>query len=122
VPPELAQALDLAGYPWKAVGNERSAIQYEPDDGWAGGVIGAAVDPAGAFSPPAGGFSVCRGVRKRALPLEPMLLLVSGAQLSDLELREDLFDDFCLYPFQPLELEARLKHLFWRTGGGPPPA
>ena len=46
---------------------------------------------------------------------------MSGAQLADLELRDDLFDDFCLYPFQPRELEARLKHLFWRTGRGTRP-
>jgi DNA-binding response OmpR family regulator len=41
--------------------------------------------------------------------------------LADLELREDLFDDFCLAPVQPAELEARLKHLFWRTGSGTRP-
>ena len=50
-----------------------------------------------------------------------MLLLVSGTQLGDLELRDDLFDDFCLAPFHPRELEARLKHLFWRTGRGTRP-
>src|SRR4029450_881344 len=36
-PPELAQALALAGYPWKGVADERSAARSEPDDGWAGG-------------------------------------------------------------------------------------
>jgi two-component system, OmpR family, alkaline phosphatase synthesis response regulator PhoP len=113
-PPELAQALDLAGYPWKGVSDERSAARSEPDDGWSGGVIVAAADPEGAFA-------LCRALRKRDVPLEPLLLLVSGRQLADLELREDLFDDFCLYPFQPLELEARLKHLFWRTGRGTRP-
>ena len=45
----------------------------------------------------------------------------SGTQLGDLELRDDLFDDFCLAPFHPRELEARLKHLFWRTGRGTRP-
>ena len=44
-----------------------------------------------------------------------------GAQLADLELRDDLFDDFCLAPFHPRELEARLKHLFWKKGGGTRP-
>ena len=29
----------------------------------------------------------------------------------------DLYDDFCLTPFHPRELEARLKHQFWRIGG-----
>src|SRR4030095_3169237 len=49
-------------------------------------------------------------------------LVLLGAQVIDgRELREDLFDDFCVTPFQPLELEARLKHLFWRTGRGTRP-
>jgi two-component system, OmpR family, alkaline phosphatase synthesis response regulator PhoP len=86
----------------------------EPDDGWAGAIICDDVDPEG-------GFALCRALRKRDLPLEPVLLLVSGTQLGDLELRDDLFDDFCLAPFHPRELEARLKHLFWRTGRGTRP-
>ncbi|MGQ0520079.1 MAG: winged helix-turn-helix domain-containing protein [Actinomycetota bacterium] len=114
VPPALAQALDLAGYPWKAVAKVEAAARAEPEDGWAGAIICAAEDPEGAFA-------LCRSLRKRDLPLEPLLLLVTGQQLADLELREDLFDDFCLWPFQPRELEARLKHLFWRTGRGTRP-
>jgi DNA-binding response OmpR family regulator len=113
-PPELAQALDLAGYPWKSVGNEGSITSLEPDDGWAGAIICADVDADGAFA-------ICRALRKRDVPLEPLLLLCTGAQLGDLELRDDLFDDFCLAPFHPRELEARLKHLFWRTGRGTRP-
>ena len=113
-PPELAQALDLAGYPWKPVSNEASVARAEPEDGWAGAIICADGDPEGAFA-------LCRALRKRDLPLEPLLLLISGTQLADLELRDDLFDDFCLAPFHPRELEARLKHLFWRTGRGTRP-
>jgi DNA-binding response OmpR family regulator len=113
-PPDLAQALDFGGYPWTAVGNEEDVERLEPEDGWAGAVIAADQNPEGAFS-------VCRAVRKRDLPLEPLLLLVNGSQLGDLELRDDLFDDFCLTPFHPRELEARLKHLFWRTGTGTRP-
>ena len=114
VPPALAQTLDLAGYPWKAVTTAEMAVRLEPEDGWAGAIVCAAEDPEGAFA-------LCRTLRKRDLPLEPLLLLVAGHQLADLELREDLFDDFCLWPFQPRELEARLKHLFWRTGRGTRP-
>ena len=44
-----------------------------------------------------------------------------GSRLHDLELRDDLFDDFCLTPFHPRELEARLKHLFFRAGRGSRP-
>jgi DNA-binding response OmpR family regulator len=113
-PPELAQALDLGGYPWKCAGSVEAAAQLEPDDGWAGAIVVADADPDAAFT-------LCRTLRRRDIPLEPVLLLVSGVQLADLELRDDLFDDFCLNPFHPRELEARLKHLFWRTGTGTRP-
>lgn len=113
-PPTLAQTLDLAGYPWKATSSAESVAQLEPEDGWSGAVICADEDPEGAFN-------LCRAIRKRDTALEPVLLLVAATQLTDLELREDLFDDFCVTPFQPRELEARLKHLFWRTGRGTRP-
>ena len=113
-PPELAQALDLGGYPWKAVGDEVSAARSEPDDGWAGAIVLADGDPEAAFA-------LCRALRKRDMPLEPLILLVNGTQIGELELRDDLFDDFCLAPVHPRELEARLKHLFWRTGRGTRP-
>jgi DNA-binding response OmpR family regulator len=113
-PPVLAQTLDLGGYPWKAVSSAEGAATSEPEDGWSGAIIDASEEPDGAFA-------LCRSLRKRDLPFEPVLLLVSGVQLPDLELREDLFDDFALTPFQPAELEARIKHLFWRTGRGTRP-
>ncbi|HEX2185970.1 MAG TPA: response regulator transcription factor [Chloroflexota bacterium] len=113
-PPALAQALDLGGYPWKSAGSPDAAGRVEPEDGWSGALVVADEDPEAAFA-------LCRALRKRDLPLEPLLLLVSVTQLPDLELREDLFDDFCITPFQPRELEARLKHLFWRTGRGTRP-
>jgi two-component system, OmpR family, alkaline phosphatase synthesis response regulator PhoP len=113
-PPALAQALDLSGYPWKSAGSPEAAERLEPEDGWAGALICADVDPEGAFT-------LCRSLRKRDLPFEPLLLLVSVAQLTELELREDLFDDFCITPWQPRELEARVAHLFWRTGRGSRP-
>ena len=114
VPPELAQTLDLAGYPWKPVSDEHAADRQEPPDGWAGAIVCGDTEPDRAFA-------VCRSLRKRDVPLEPLLLLVSGAQLTDLEHRDDLFDDFMLTPFHPRELEARLKHLFRRTGRGTRP-
>jgi DNA-binding response OmpR family regulator len=114
LPGDLASALDLAGYPWKAASSADLASKGEPDDGWAGAIVCATRDPDGAFG-------LCRALRKRDVPLEPLLLVIDPHQLPDLELRDDLFDDFCLAPMQPRELESRLKHLFWRTGGGTRP-
>jgi len=51
-------------------------------------------------------------------PLRPVLLVLSQACLAELELREDLFDDFVLASATYEEVEARLTHLFWRTGRG----
>ena len=79
-------------------------MQHEPADGWSGAIVCADDDPEGAFS-------MCRSLRKGDSPVQSILLLVSGAQLHELEHREDLFDDFCLAPFHPKELEARVRHL-----------
>ena len=114
LPAEVVAALDAAGYPHKSVLDERGAAALEPEDGWAGAVIVADEDPEGAFG-------LCRVLRKRDVPLEPLLLVLGPAGLPDLELREDLFDDFCLLPLRSGELRRRLEHLFWRTGRGTRP-
>ena len=113
-PAVLAQTLDLAGYRWLSASTPGAAERLEPDDGWAGVIVAADADPDGAWA-------LCRALRKRDVPVEPLLLLVGGSQLNDLELREDLFDDFCLSPFHPRELEARIRHLLWRAGKGSRP-
>lgn len=109
-PPELAKALDLGGYSWKAVPDETSARAQEPDDGWRGAIVVLGDDPESAFA-------LCRALRRRDNPVEPLLVLASGAQLDELQLRDELYDDFCIDPFHPRELEARLRHLLWRVGG-----
>ena len=113
-PPLLAQALDLGGYPWKSVASTQVAERVEPDDGWSGAIVCADSDPEGAFA-------ICRALRKRDIPLAPVLLVVSVSQLQELNLREDLYDDFCVSPWQGQEIDTRLGHLFWRTGRGTRP-
>ena len=110
-PPELAQSLDLAGLGWKAAANAAVAEQLEDEHPFSAAVVVADQDPEGAFA-------LLRAMRKRNSPLEAVLLLVNGGQLNQLEMRDDLFDDFCLTPFQPRELEARLQHPFYRKGHG----
>ena len=107
----VSQALGLASYSGKAVCSLAEVEATEPDDGWSGGVICADEQPDAAFA-------LCRALRKRDIPFSPLLLVLSVQQLGALELREDLFDDFCATPCDPRELEARLSHLFWRTGRG----
>ncbi len=104
ISPELARTLDLAGYSWKAIGSMLEASDAESDDGWAGVIIDADDDLESAWS-------FLRTLRKQYADPTPTLVLVGGSQLPELEHRDDLFDDFCLAPFHPAELEARLRHL-----------
>ena len=113
-PPELAQFLDLSGYAWKPVGSGEGAVRNEPDDGWAGAIVVTASDLEGAFA-------LCRAIRKTDSPVFPLLLLIGGHQVNELELRDELYDDFCLFPFHPRELDARVRHLLWKVGGGTRP-
>jgi DNA-binding response OmpR family regulator len=108
-PPELAQTLDLSGLPWKAVANAVLAEKMERELSWAGAVVVADHQADQALA-------LCRALRKRRQPVAPVLLLVNGAALLQMDPRDDLFDDFCLTPFQPRELEVRLTHLLWRAG------
>ncbi len=102
--PELARTLDLSGYSWKAASTSAAAGDSEPNGGWAGAIVDVTSDPEGAWA-------LLRSVRKQADEQLPVIVLIGGAQLSELEHRDDLFDDFCLAPFHPSEFDARLRHL-----------
>ncbi|MXW42876.1 MAG: response regulator transcription factor [Acidimicrobiia bacterium] len=104
-PLELVRTLDLGNWNWKAIGNAQ-----EPEGRWVGAVVVVDDDTEDAF-----GF--CRTLKRRGLDI-PVLLLVSGNLLEELEMRDDLFVDFCLTPFHQRELDARLSHLAWRSGTG----
>jgi DNA-binding response OmpR family regulator len=109
VAPDVARVLDLAGYSWKGVATLDEAADAEPAEGWAGAIIDVtdAAESAWAFA---------RNLRK-ADSTVGILLLVGGAQLDDLELRDDLFGDFCLTPFHPAEFETRVRHMMWSNSG-----
>jgi two-component system alkaline phosphatase synthesis response regulator PhoP len=119
-PPDwLSGALDGAGYPWHAVASAAGAERREPEDGWVGAVV--AVDEEGDEGVDerlAACLAFCRALRKREDPLQPLLLAVPRSRLGELDFREDLFDDFVLFGSSVAEVDARLTHLFRRTGRG----
>ena len=102
--PDLARTLDMSGYRWKAVSSPEQALEHEPTTGWAGAVVNCEDNAESAWA-------FCRSLRKRDALACPILVLISGAELGQLELRDENFDDFCITPFHPRELEARLRHL-----------
>jgi DNA-binding response OmpR family regulator len=113
LPVELAVTLGRAGYNVHAVSGptQSDAAEHRSGDGWAGAVVSAASDLSGAIA-------FCRHLRKRESPISPLLLAITGDQVTQLQLRDDLFDDFCIVPAALGELTARLDHLFWRSGRG----
>jgi len=114
LPPELALALSRGGYDCRCVDRPDLVASQELEeaaDFWSGAVVSALDDLTGALA-------FCRHVRKREVPLSPLLIVVAPAQIPDLQLRDDLFDDFCAQPNAPAEIVPRLEHLFWRAGRG----
>lgn len=109
ISPELARTLDLAGRKWHGICFSDDSSSIEPDGGWVGAIIDLSTDVES-------GWSVARNLRRADRDPVRTLVLVGGGQLSELSHRDDLFDDFCLTPFHPTELEARLDHLLVSVG------
>jgi len=104
-PHEVIRSLDMAGYSWAAAADEAAVVAGS----WAGAIVDASDDADGAFT-------FARMLSRGDLGIAPLLLLVRGSQLAELESRHELFEDFCVTPFHPMEFEARLKHLLTRQG------
>ncbi len=113
-PPEIVRQLDFDGYQWHAVSDALDAKDSEPTDGWTGAIICADQNEGEALV-------LCRELRRRDVPVQPLLLLVSGNQLDGLSEHDELFDEFLVTPFHNKELEARIRHLLWKAGRGARP-
>jgi DNA-binding response OmpR family regulator len=113
LPAEVAQALQHAGLGYRCVASADEVPETSGADGqtegWSGVLVVAGEDMTAAVA-------FCRAVRLREVPLSPLLLVIRSTQVSELLLRDDLYDDFCVLPAHPEELGTRLAHLFWRTG------
>ena len=109
---DLARTLDLASFAWKGVANPDTLARLQPVEGWMGAVVGCDEDPEG-------GWALCRSLRRLDRPVQRILVLITGAQIADLEMRDNLFDDILLTPVHPRELEARLRHLFYNEISAP---
>lgn len=108
---KLSNVLRDLGYQVITIAKTSQIGPLEPDDGYLGAVINASDNLELALS-------VARSIRKRENPVEPVIFIVNQALLSELNLRDDLFDDFIVGPIDTAELDVRLKHLLWRSGRG----
>ncbi len=105
----LTKVFDQLGITWKSVTDASNAETIQPPGGWSGGIITVDGDPGEAFR-------VARWLRSQESNPQATLMLTSAESLPELSDHTDLFDDFCLTPFHPAELEARLEHLLQRKG------
>ena len=103
----LTKVLEILGFSWKAVSDLSAAETLEPQEGWSGAVITVDGNPDEAFR-------IARWLRSREESPTATLMLVSAEALPELVDNTDHFEDFCLTPFHPAELEARLAHMHQR--------
>ncbi len=103
----LTKVLDMLGCTWKAAANASAAEDLEPPGGWQGAVITVDGNPDEAIG-------LARWLRAREEAETAILLLVSAEMLPELSDQTDIFDEFCLTPFHPSELEARVDHMLRR--------
>lgn len=65
--------------------------------------------------PPPDGFEVCRRIREQAPETRILMLTVRGATLDKVRAFDLGADDYLTKPFDPLELQARMRALVRRT-------
>ena len=114
---ELAQFLDLGGYAWKPLASAADVTADAPTEGWTGAIIRLDSGNADGGGGTDAAWAVARALRENASATLGVLVLVRGNALDELTMRDELFDDFCLDPFHPRELEARLAHLAAASSG-----
>lgn len=105
----LTKVLENLGISWTSAHNQSGAESVEPKGGWTAAVITVDANPDQAFA-------MAKWLRSREDSEPTILLLVSADFLPELSDQTGLFDDFCLTPFHPAELEARLEHILARSG------
>ena len=106
----LTKVLDILGLRWKAVSDASAAEIQQPDDGWTGAIITVDGNPNEAFR-------IARWLRDQDESDASIMMLSSAGSLPELSNNTDCFDDFCLTPFHPAELEARLEQMLRRHAG-----
>ena len=110
-PSPLAKALAIVSVPHVAVDDVEAADRARPEAGFAGGILTLDGDGKSALD-------LARWLRENEGASARILMLTPPEMLDDLVGFTDLFDDFCLMPFHPTELEARIGHLSVRAGAG----
>jgi DNA-binding response OmpR family regulator len=113
LPPDVGLAVQRCGCtPWPVADAVAAATAEQAmGRGWAGAVVIADGDGEGALA-------IARHLRDRSVAVSPLLLLLTEDQMGDVDRLEELYDDFCVVPPAPREVEVRLARLLRRAGRG----
>lgn len=103
-PIDVVRALDMAGIPWVGWAGDDATLHNK----FAGAIVAADESPDR-------GYLQAKKLRRGEFSGEFVMLLIRGTQLQDLGTAADLYDDFCVVPFHPLEFETRIRHLLAGT-------
>ncbi len=114
---DVIRTLTMAGHHAIEVRDIQDLKALRPAAGWSGSVV--PVGTTDATTAEAWGY--CRDSRRIEDTIIPILVLIGGSHVGELSDRNEQFDDFILSPFHPSEMEARIRHLLWRTGQAPGP-
>ena len=107
-PPEVVRGIEFAGWHGVSVGSDAEVTAARPADGWKGAVVLVGDDTNLALS-------ICAAAQRGSAHPVPTLLLVGAGALDFLAQANGLFQDFCLFPFHPMEFEARMGHMLSHT-------
>ena len=111
-PADLTSTLEASAYRWRAVSDAGQLLRAKPgaEDQFAAAVV-AVRDGASARQ---SALAFCRALRDADEGSVGLLVVTSRAGVAALEPHRELFDDFCVWPPAPAELEARLSRLLAR--------
>ncbi len=110
-PAGLSRELNMFGIKWVSFSTAKEALESadKPVDGWSGAIVSTVVDHES-------GWSICRSLRVSDDPISPIVVVVSADRIREVEMRDELFDEFIVFPFTDGELGIRLGHIFWKEG------
>ena len=108
-PIDAARVVDFMGARWKAIGNDVDVLNLRPTQDHDEGAPLFDIATISLEGDPVAAKAVLEAIRRKAGVAATVIVLVRGNQLQDLDDVTHLFDDFCVTPFHPAELEARIR-------------
>lgn len=110
----LAKALEIVG----VTGEAASGLAALSARGDREPITAAVIDVTAL--PLAEAMACAKYLRNRTARVSPVILVLADYHLDDLDMREEVFDDFIVTPVDARELAARLQHRMVRAGHARP--